>query len=105
GGTPRDPALHPVTGSCHRVDQPLDVRRPPAVIPLLELRDPPVGALDHLPAPVAGAVTAHDPVAVDGAHRVVGEQLGSCFDVGHRGQGVLVDPAEVGVAGVVAEPV
>ena len=78
-------------------------RRPPPGVPRLELRDLPVGTLDHLPAAVAGAVAAQEPVGIGDAHRVVGDQLGPGRDVGHRRERELVDPAEVGVAGVVGE--
>ena len=82
------------------VDERLHRRRPAAGVPLLELGDPPVGALDHLAAAVGRAVAAQEPRRVADAQRVVDDQLLVRRDVAQRDQRVA-GPAEVGVAGVV----
>src|SRR5262249_2685224 len=84
--------------SAHRVPQ---GRQPVAGVGGLQLRDPPVVAGDHLPAPVAAAVAAQQELGVGDAGGVVTGQLLAGGDVAAGAKRQGIGPPHAGLAGVV----
>src|SRR3954454_8096167 len=86
------------------VDATLHRRGPEAGVPLLQLRDLPVVALDHLAAPVGLAVAHQDELGIVDVQRVVGGELLVGGDVHHRDELAGRRPPHVRRAAVVERP-